>query len=69
MEFPNQWTSLDKATKATLQGICDSNPQKLLWEHESQIRLYRTASLSYTTPEYIYCNEIVSEDIFLLRAP
>lgn len=39
--------------ETTLQGICDSNPpRKLLWEHESQIRLY-LASLSYSTP-YIY---------------
>lgn len=30
-------------------------PRKLLWEHESQIRLYRLASLSYSTPDtYIY---------------
>lgn len=47
-------------------------PRKLLWEHESQIRLYRLASLSYSTPDtYIYLytrNEIVSEDIFLPRA-
>ena len=59
--------------ETTLQGICDSNPpRKLLWEHESQIRLYRLASLSYSTPYiyiyiYIYIKRI-SEDIFLPRA-
>lgn len=47
---------LTKPGETTLRGICDSNPaRKLLWEHESQIRLYRLASLSYSTPDtYIH---------------
>lgn len=61
-ETKSEWHVISKSMGAawqsrgetTLQGICDSNPpRKLLWEHESQIRLCRLASLSYSSP-YIY---------------
>lgn len=76
-ETKSEWHVISKSMGAawqsrgetTLQGICDSNPpRKLLWEHESQIRLCRLASLSYSSPYiHIYMKRI-SEDIFLLRA-